>query len=162
MIAAKNAGFLNVIVPEANTAEAALIAGLDIYAVPALADAVALVLVLGHGAKIRCVSSPTSPPFPGAVPAGRDFGDVRGQRTAKRALEIASAGGHNAVLVGPPRCGKTMLARRALSSSSVKPQSADLSDDRRIAVVECEIAIDGLRAFHKKSDGGESGSGRRV
>jgi predicted ATPase with chaperone activity len=54
MIAAKNAGFLNVIVPEANAAEAALIAELGIYAVPALADAVAV--VLGHGAKFRSVA----------------------------------------------------------------------------------------------------------
>jgi magnesium chelatase family protein len=49
------------------------------------------------------------------VPAGGDFGEVRGQRIAKRALEIAAAGGHNAVLVGPPGCGKTMLARRVPS-----------------------------------------------
>ena len=113
MIAAKNAGFLSVIVPEANAAEAALIAGLHIYAVPALADAVAV--VLGHGAKFRCVAPPTSPRSQRAVPAGGDFGDVRGQRIAKRALEIAAAGGHNAVLVGPPGCGKTMLARRVPS-----------------------------------------------
>jgi magnesium chelatase family protein len=124
MIAAKNAGFLNVIVPEANAAEAALIDALHIYAVPALADAVAV--VLGHGAKFRSAAPPTSPPFQGAVPAGGDFGDVRGQRIAKRALEIAAAGGHNAVLVGPPGCGKTMLARRVPSILPAMSQSESL------------------------------------
>jgi magnesium chelatase family protein len=114
MIAAKNAGFLNVIVPEANADEAALIAGLDIYAVPTLADAVAV--VLGHGAKFRCVAAPAAHSARSiSPPGGGDFGDVRGQRIAKRALEIAAAGGHNAVLVGPPGCGKTMLARRVPS-----------------------------------------------
>jgi magnesium chelatase family protein len=125
MIAAKNAGFLNVIVPEANAAEAALIAGLDIYAVPALADAVAV--VLGNGTKFRCVASPSSPPLQRAKLVGGDFGDVRGQRIAKRALEIAAAGGHNAVLVGPPGCGKTMLARRV--PSILPPMSLNESLD---------------------------------
>ncbi|GAC1426520.1 MAG: YifB family Mg chelatase-like AAA ATPase [Candidatus Velthaea sp.] len=123
MIAAKNAGFRKVIVPEANIAEAALVGELEIYAVPTLADAVAV--VLGHGAKFR--------QFARAVPAEReastyvgDFGDVRGQAIAKRALEIAAAGGHNAVLVGPPGCGKTMLARRVPSILPSMPDSEAL------------------------------------
>jgi magnesium chelatase family protein len=113
MIAAKNAGFTRVIVPEANAAEAALIAGLEIYAVPTLADAVAV--VLGHGAKFRAARTNGGGARPATSAAAGDFGDVRGQATAKRALEIAAAGGHNAVLVGPPGCGKTMLARRVPS-----------------------------------------------
>jgi len=113
MIAAKNAGFNKVIVPQANAEEACLIAGLEIYAVPMLADAVAV--VLGHAPKFRCAAAPKRFTASTSVPAGGDFGDVRGQRIAKRALEIAAAGGHNAVLVGPPGCGKTMLARRVPS-----------------------------------------------
>ncbi len=111
MIAAKDAGFSKVIVPQANAAEAVLVAGLEIYAVPTLADAVAV--VIGHGAKFR--SSATTVGTRPTIDVSGDFGDVRGQRIAKRALEIAAAGGHNAVLVGPPGCGKTMLARRVPS-----------------------------------------------
>jgi magnesium chelatase family protein len=113
MIAAKNAGLRKVIVPQSNAAEASLIEGLEIYAVPMLADAVAV--TLGHGAKFRCAGSRQAGRAPAGTPPGGDFGDVRGQHAAKRALEIAAAGGHNAVLVGPPGCGKTMLARRVPS-----------------------------------------------
>jgi magnesium chelatase family protein len=124
LIAAKRAGVPRAIVPLPNRAEAALIPGVETYAVPTLADAVAA--VLGNGAKFRTV--PGEPQVDDLAPGeSDDFADVRGQVIAKRALEIAAAGGHNVILVGPPGCGKTMLARRM--PSILPPMTQDESLD---------------------------------
>jgi magnesium chelatase family protein len=122
LIAAKRAGIGRAMVPLANHAEAALIPEVETYAVPTLADAFAV--VLGNGEKFRVGAPPRAQD---GETGGDDFADVRGQIIAKRALEIAAAGGHNVILVGPPGCGKTMLAQRM--PSILPPMTPDESLD---------------------------------
>jgi magnesium chelatase family protein len=108
VLMARRLGISAVIVPAANAAEAALVSGPRIYPAASLQDAVAFA-----AAEPRPEPPPLPTPSPGAPPRlPVDLAEVRGQALARRALEIAAAGGHNLLLCGPPGSGKTMLARR--------------------------------------------------
>ena len=111
VLAATRAGRSRVVVPAANAAEAALVEGVEAIGVHHLRQLVAYLAGedLGGDAPVRAVAAPAPPPT--SAP-GPDLADVRGQAQARFGLEVAAAGGHHLLLIGPPGAGKTMLATR--------------------------------------------------
>lgn len=159
---AKERGFSTLIVPAENAAEAAVVSGLRVIGAPSLRSL--LDHLLGRG------SLPPWPVHPQIhLEADVDLSEVKGQSLARRALEIAAAGGHNMLLVGNPGSGKTMLARRlpTILPELTEPESIEVT--KVWSAAGLTVGSDGLvrkRPFraphHTVSEAGLIGGGSSI
>ena len=138
-IQARKEGFKGLIVPKANAKEAAIVNNLDVYGIENIKE---LIDYFNGEKELELLYVDTRKEFFDAVQQSDiDFSDVKGQRNIKRSLEIAAAGGHNVILIGPPGSGKTMLAKRipgilpplslneALETTKIHSVSGRMSDN---------------------------------
>jgi magnesium chelatase family protein len=162
-LAARQAGFQHFLLPAENALEAAIVGGLHVVPAVSLAQTVAF---LNDEIDVPAEQTDLASLLQENAVADVDFSDVRGQEHAKRAMEVASAGGHNILLVGPPGSGKTMLTRRlpTILPEMSLPECLDCTKVHSVAGLlaprERIIAVRPFRApHHTISDAGMIGGG---
>src|SRR5690242_19043643 len=162
-VAARARKIPNLIVPEANAREAAVVSGLKVYPVRSLIQVVHLINT-GNGVAPLEVDQQAL--LSKAQQFSVDFKEVRGQQSGKRALEIASAGGHNILMIGPPGSGKTMLAKRmpTILPPFTFEEALETTKIHSVAgVLDPGAGLVGIRPFrsphHTISDAGLIGGG---
>ncbi len=164
-VLAREKGYEGVIVPSANAAEAGVVRGIEVFAVDHLRSLMAALQGRTELDELRYdASAPTRDPFDTDI----DFAQVAGQKPVKRALEIAAAGSHNVLMIGPPGCGKSMLAKRL--PTILPPMTFEEAlETTRIYSVSGNLRDEGLmqrRPFraphHTISDVGLAGGGSGI
>jgi len=160
---ARRRKILRLVVPELNAREAAMVRGVEVYPIKSLLDVIRFVNT-GNGIVPFKVDGETL--LSEAAHSSVDFKDVRGQQTAKRALEVACAGGHNILMIGPPGSGKTMLAKRmpTILPPFTFEEALETTKIHSVAgVLDSGAGLVGVRPFrsphHTISDAGMIGGG---
>jgi magnesium chelatase family protein len=160
----KTNGIKGIIVPKENACEAAMAEDLPVYPVATLREAIQF---LEDPGSIKRFELDIESVFASSRKYDVDFSDVKGQESAKRALEIAAAGGHNIIMTGPPGSGKTMLARRlpTILPDMTVPEALETTKIHSVAgLLPGNTALIATRPFrsphHTVSDAGLIGGGR--
>jgi magnesium chelatase family protein len=151
------------VVPELNAREAAMVGGVQVYPVKSLLDVIRFV---NTGNDIQPLKVDSDALLTESQHFVVDFKDVRGQHTAKRALEVACAGGHNILMIGPPGSGKIMLAKRmpTILPPFTFEEALETTKIHSVAgVLDAGAGLVGVRPFrsphHTISDAGLIGGG---